>query len=79
MEEFLLTLHLEDPVIFVQGTRESGTLFCVETIVWLRWSESVTSDSFIHEQLEHSHVLKIAIKISHLENYLLFQIFGGIG
>lgn len=33
MEEFLLTLHLEDPVIFVQGTRESGTLFRVETIV----------------------------------------------
>lgn len=33
MEEFLLTLHLAYPVRFVQGTRESGTLFQVETIL----------------------------------------------
>lgn len=33
MEEFLLTLHLMYPVTFVQGTRELGTLFWVETIL----------------------------------------------
>lgn len=33
MEELLLTLHLLYPVTFVQGTRESGTLLWVETIL----------------------------------------------
>ena len=65
MEEFLLAFHLAYPVTFVQGTRESGTLFWVETILELRWSEFVTSNSFLQEQLEHSHIVRIAIKISH--------------